>query len=151
MDEYFTAFGDHISNSEEIHLDNIEITTIWREFCNKVGEERSVCLQKCAEMWSTCFPHVKIREVKACCGKRTICMLLSDARQLTRDRNVKRYIKCLFALHILMYMGERASYGNRRRQAMEDPSNYLSTISDGMATVSTINYIIIISLKYIFL
>jgi hypothetical protein len=84
-------------------------------------------------LWHICFPHVRVREYKQCCGKCLACMTMSESRRKTGDPRKKKYLTMLHSLHRTMYMGERLSYAARRTQAVEEPEKYLSSIADGMA------------------
>ena len=133
MDRYFTDYGEHVPNSEEIHLEHVEIKTIWTEFVADQHANHAISYNQFCELWHTCFPLVRIREYKQCCAKCTICFKLSEARRGTSDRAEKSWFTDLHGLHRSMYMGERATYAERRNLARQYPERYLSTISDGMA------------------
>ena len=133
MGWYFKSYGDQVPNSDQINLEYIIVKSIWEEYKNDVGEERSLTYPAFLRLWHTCFPYVKVREYKQCCGKCMTCFKLSEARKLTKDHNKKTYVTMLHSLHRTFYMGERDTYAERRRLARMHPSLYMSTISDGMA------------------
>ena len=71
---YFDQFGDHIPNAkDQIHLDPIDKSTIYEEYVQEVEITKMdivpVSYTKFLELWTTCFPHVSIREYKAVTGK----------------------------------------------------------------------------------
>ncbi len=84
------------------------------------------------KLWTTCFPHVKVREYKAVSGKCDVCAALTNVRRQKLDVASQEYLVNLFALHRSMYMGERLEYYKRRNNALMMPSSYLSLIADGM-------------------
>jgi hypothetical protein len=84
------------------------------------------------EIWSKCFPHVKIREYKAVSGKCDVCAALTYSRRQKLDHATRKYVLDLFTLHRSMYMGERLEYYKRRNDALIMPSSYMSLIADGM-------------------
>ena len=133
MRQYFNDYGEHVPNSDQIHLEHVPIKSIWEEYTDDPGQSDTVSYKQFVTIWVKCFPHVRIREYKQCCAKCKICFKLSEARRGTKDKAEKDYITYMHALHRSMYMGERATYALRRKLAREDPARYLSTISDGMA------------------
>jgi hypothetical protein len=132
--EIFAAScGCNVPDSEQIHIDKIEYKDIWLEYYDDVGEERALGFDEFMKLWLDCFPHVRVREHKQCCGKCMTCLRLTSARRETSDKDKRRYLTSLFAAHRRMFMGERKSYAERRFLATHTPERYLSTISDGMA------------------
>lgn len=134
MHMFFDLVGDKESQLCEIHLDPQPITTIHREYKENMlaSDQLFIGYTHFVEMWHNCFPHVKIRQYKACTGKCEVCANLSDARKQKMNIASKRYISELHALHRSFYMGERLTYYKRRCNALLMPSQYLSLISDGM-------------------
>lgn len=70
-------------------------------------------------------------------GKCDCCANLSSARRLYSDAHRRSLVTAMHAHHRAMYMGEREEYYRQRRLACEDPYNYMSFISDGMAQTHT--------------
>lgn len=134
MHEYFTDFGEKVPNGDKIHLEHVPIKSIWEEYV-EANKDKIVPLsyKSFVRLWHTCFPHVRIREYKQCCGKCNVCFKLSEARRSTKDPAAKEYFTYMHRLHRTMYMGERKTYAERRKMARDVPSKYVSTISDGMA------------------
>ena len=133
MEYFFTAYGCKVPNSEQIHIDHMEAKTLWEEYVHDLGDVRALGYTAFLDLWYTCFPHVKVREYKQCCGKCITCLKLTEARRGTTSKIKKDYLTRLFAFHRMTFMGERRSYAERRYLAQEYPERYLSTISDGMA------------------
>ena len=133
MHYFFNSYGCKVPNSEEIHLEYVEFKELYEEYHNDVGEERALVYQKFCHLWYVCYPYVKVREFKQCCGKCQICLKLSESRRATRDKDTKTYLSRLFGLHRITFMGERNTYAHRRYLAMANPQLYLSVIADGMA------------------
>lgn len=84
------------------------------------------------QVWRTCLPYVKIRAYKSYGGKCATCAMFSDLRSRFRDPLRRQIVTALFAIHRLMYMGERAAYMERIQDAMRSPDEFLSVIADGM-------------------
>lgn len=84
-------------------------------------------------MWKDRYSHVKIREYKQVTGKCLICFNLSHLRRSRKDAYGRRQATILHAYHKTMYMGEKTAYYKRAKQAENDPDNYVSLITDGMA------------------
>ena len=61
------------------------------------------------------------------------CAVLSHARRSFRDAESRAHITKMHALHRIAYMGERKWYHHRSMDAINDPANKASLISDGMA------------------
>ena len=133
MHEYFNSFGEHVPNSDQIHLEYTPVKSIWEEYLEDSFGAETVSYSYFVRLWHKCFPHVRIREYKQCCGKCDLCFKLSEARRGTKNRNKKSYYTLMHSLHRSMYMGERAAYAKRRQLARTHPELYLSTIADGMA------------------
>jgi len=63
MKEYFDIAGDHMPNSKEIHIENSPLIDLYKIY------KKDVILQwlsytQWLSMWTTLFPHVKMREFK---------------------------------------------------------------------------------------
>lgn len=82
MKWYFESFGDHVPNSEEIHLENFEVTKIWEEYYSDL-KEGSVTYGHFVYIWHESCP----------------CVNLTEARRATRDKTSKTYHTTLHALH----------------------------------------------------
>ncbi len=134
MHSFFEAVGDKQPNHNEIHLEPTDVKSVHKEYALVVGDAGEETLQygSFINMWTTCFPHVKIREYKAVSGKCQVCTMLSEARRKHLSLEARRYITQLHAFHRTMYMGERLEYYRRRNDAMLMPSSYWSAIGDGM-------------------
>lgn len=61
------------------------------------------------------------------------CFKLTELRRQRKDSTGRSLATALHAFHRSMYMGEKAAYYSRALQAKNDPNNYISLISDGMA------------------
>ena len=133
MDYFFTAYGCKVPNSDQIYVDHMEMKSLWEEYFDDLGELRALGYHAFLELWYTCFPHVRVREFKQCCGKCITCLKLTEARRGTMSKIKKDYLTRLFYFHRITFMGERKSYAERRYLAREFPERYLSTISDVMA------------------
>ena len=134
--DHFKLVGDWIPNlGGEIHLEPIHIVEVYAEYNKDIIDAgmRTISVDQFASLWHSCFPHVKIREFKACCGKCDVCANLSTMRRTFKAQKEREYVTMMHALHLTAYMGERASYAERRNKAVMQPSLYMSTISDGMA------------------
>lgn len=81
------------------------------------------------------FTNVKIRKFKGVTGKCAFCSEFAALRCTTRDSSTRNEIVKLAALHRGFFMGERMTYYARRQQAISDPANFMSIITDGMAQV----------------
>ena len=126
---FFQAYGDSPANSKRIHLDDMEYKVIYKEYVDDVGELRALGYHQFLHLWYSCFPHVRLREYKQCCGKCMTCHKLTDARRTTRSGVKKKWLQRIFFHHRITFMGERATYAQRRFLAMTAPERYLSTIS----------------------
>lgn len=84
-------------------------------------------------MWDNVFSHCRIREYKQVTGKCMNCFKLSELRRTRKDAYGRRLATLLHAYHKSMYMGEKSAYYDRAKQAENDPENFVSLISDGMA------------------
>jgi hypothetical protein len=132
--DYFNLTGDVMPNSNEIHLEPISIKDVYSPYVQETAMFKfsSIGLSAFYSMWNNCFPHVRIREFKAVCGKCTTCSDLSNLRKSCRDSAGRAQITKLHYFHRIMYMGERMQYAERRNLAAKYPSEALSIISDGM-------------------
>ena len=83
-------------------------------------------------MWDLCFPHVKIREYKAVCGKCLTCESLSTLRRNSKDLNSRSKLTQLHAFHRETYMNERNSYYDRKISVLYNPEQNMSLMIDGM-------------------
>lgn len=89
------------------------------------------------DVWNENFPHVKIREYKACSGKCNICSLLSLLMKQHKSFEAMKHIKAFRALHRGDFMGDRILYKRRVLQSVDDPVHFLSIITDGMQQFHT--------------
>lgn len=103
----------------------------------KRNEDKFFCYGQFVHMWKTCFSHVKIREYKAVSGKCLTCELLSRLRQQTRSSRHRQKATYYHHLHRSAYMGEKLAYYDKRKEAMDMPMCFHSTITDGMAKTHT--------------
>ena len=55
---YSTSFGDHIPNSDEIHLATVEKEELWLEYRADVGVSEAVCYSQFVTIFNNHFPHV---------------------------------------------------------------------------------------------
>ena len=138
MREHFNLCGDCQPNrNNEIHLEPIDKLTIYKEYKHDFKTysvpQPSVLLKVFYLIWLDQFPHVKIREYKACGGKCNTCASLSDARSRDSSQAGRKEYTALHAFHRTMYMGQRQVYYTRRFLSISQPEQFLSTISDGMA------------------
>lgn len=84
-------------------------------------------------VWEQCFEHVRIREYKQVTGKCMTCFKLTELRRRRKDQEGRQLATLLHGFHKSMYMGEKTAYYARAHQADQEPGNYVSLISDGMA------------------
>ena len=96
MDYFFTSYGCKVPNSDQIHVDHMEMKVLWQEYVDDLGEVNSVGYHSFLELWHTCFPHVRVREYKQCCGKCITCLKLTEYRRGTKCKNKKDYLSKLF-------------------------------------------------------
>lgn len=140
MEFYFNLVGDEQPNENEIHLDPVPITTIYKEYqCDMIETEfvggvgvSALTKESFLKMWESCFPYVKIRTYKSVDGKCKTCARLSYLRRRYRNRDYRHQITRLFYIHRSAYMGERATYAQRSQLALQSPQDYLSIATDGM-------------------
>eukprot|EP01041_Mallomonas_annulata_P003616 gene3616-7196_t len=118
MHDHFNSIGDAQPNNNEMHLEPV----------HKVAHTKTFRL-----FWRKIFPHVKIWQFKAVTGKCMTCAKLSDGRKTQKDYKSRRLMTELHCFHRSMYMAERLAYQLRKQQAMSNPSQFMSMISDGMA------------------
>jgi hypothetical protein len=89
------------------------------------------------KLWKKHFGHVKIREYKAVTGKCMVCAQLSNDRKSFKDNARRQRITDFHALHRQTYMGERKAYYDRQQKALDNPTDYMSIICDGMQQTHT--------------
>ena len=142
MEEVFDLIGDSMPNSNEIHLEaDVLKKELYKEYqhhmINIYNEFDYLSETVFYDLWSACFPHVKIRQYKAVSGKCFVCAALSGMRSAKQDARVREYVRELHAFHRSTYMGERKAYYANIKRALDNPSRYLSIISDGMSQSHT--------------
>ena len=79
MARYFSLVGDEMPNSDQIHFEPMHIKEAWEEYRDvmKTLDSGYISAGAFGQMWTNCFPYVKIREFKAVSGKCETCMKLS--------------------------------------------------------------------------
>jgi hypothetical protein len=140
MKHFFDLVGDKMPNTKtkEIHLDCMQRCDVHDEYiCNMknwFGDKPGEYLSSASfnKMWQFCFPHVKIREYKAVCGKCLTCEKLSTLRRNSKDLNARSKLTQLHAFHREMYMNERETYYDRAFLAAFNPGRFMSLMLDGM-------------------
>ena len=139
LDDHFNMVGQVAPNGNDIELEPTPTDEIYEEylFDLDVAGMRNDCLSKATfeTMWAECFPHVKRHEYLAVGGKCHTCAALGIARKTHKQRSDREQLKMLHALHRSGYMNERRIYYERRWKACQDPTKFLSIITDGMAQV----------------
>jgi hypothetical protein len=136
MAEHFSLIGDMAPNCDgEIHLEPTHIVEVHAEHLQDMTNAglSSVNVDTFSSIWVNCFEHVKIREFKAVSGKCQCCANLSLLRRTFKSQRDREYVTLMHALHRSTYMGERIAYAERRNRAIMQRTQYMSTISDGMA------------------
>lgn len=135
MDYYFNLLGDDIPNADEKHLEPIPCTEIHAEYVADMTREGCEPLTYVAwgEIWTTLFPHVKVRQFKAVTGKCTHCAMLAHARSTFTLVNERAHLTECHFFHRNTVMSERMEYGKRRQHAVAVPGQAMSSIQDGMA------------------
>ena len=138
METYFNQYGDHIPNSNgQIHLDFIEKTTLYEEYCRDVSyahpDAGFMTYPRFCELWKSHFKHVSIRKHKGVTGKCSSCSLMTGLRYSCTDPKRRQLLVELHALHRSMFMQERMCYYDRIHYALSHPDTCMSCISDGMA------------------
>ena len=137
MDDYFMLVGQVEPNGHDVELENNPMQEIYEEYMidlDLAGLRSSVLsMASFINMWQECFPHVKRRSYIGVCGKCHTCAALGIARGKHQLRHEREQLKMLHAFHRMGFMSERLSYYDRRQEAIQMPSQYLSIITDGMA------------------
>ena len=137
MNYFFKLMADNVPNiAEELHLEPVKKDAVYEEYCFDVSGyselTEPISRQLFLEIWRTVFAYVKVRKFKQCCGKCNLCSYLSELRRKFTDARGREEVARFFEVHRMTYMGEREGYYARRHQAMMEPWNFLSTITDGM-------------------
>ena len=78
-----------------------------------------------------------MRLYKQVSGKCFTCALLTGLRSKFTHPKLKHMATALHALHRDTYMAEREAYYKRRKEALDNPDEVMSVISDGMAQTHT--------------
>ena len=138
MRRYFAEFGENIPNSNlDITFQSLAKIDIYAEYFEDIGEfyvdHPILSYHRFCEVWRITFPNVRTKSYKHVCGKCSICALLSDARRKYRDNYRRQLLGKLFTYHRSMYMNERLSYYDRKRESLSDPKLVMSIILDGMS------------------
>ena len=135
FDEFFKFSGDHMPNSNQIHIDNCPIKTLYKQYADECIFKVSYKVWK--GIWSELFSHVKMRVYKSVTGKCKVCALLSGVRSKFKHPSLKKMATELHELHRSFYMAERQAYYEKKREALENPDEVMSVILDGMAQSHT--------------
>ena len=141
LKHFFSNCGDDQPNRDEIHLDQMFKNEVYAEyledFAGVYDDRPTLTYPSFDKIWNECFPYVKIREYKACSGKCETCCNLSTLYGKKDTTEIRRDIGDLKAFHRADYMADRARNKERIYQAVTDPGNYLSIITDGMQQFHT--------------
>jgi hypothetical protein len=142
MEIYFDLIGDKIPNKRlEIHLEPTAKQDIWKEYCHDIHhillDDIGLSYSAFVRLWNDHYPHVKIRQFKAVCGKCKTCAILSDLRKKARTAAHRQYVSDLHALHRSCYMRERKIYYAKQLKACQHPLQFMSIIADGMQQTHT--------------
>ena len=139
LDDHFNMVGQVAPNGNDIELEPTPTDEIYDEylFDLDVAGMSEDCLSKATfeTMWAECFPHVKRHEYLAVGGKCHTCAALGIARKTHKQRADREQLKMLHSLHRSGYMNERRIYYGRRWKATQEPTKFLSIITDGLAQV----------------
>jgi hypothetical protein len=137
FESFFNQVGDFIPNSNEIHLEKCDKKDIYNIFVSEMRsdyeDDAIVTYSYFLKIWKECFPHVKVREYKAVTGKCQCCTILTELRSKSQKPAVRKRVTNMHAFHRSLYMSERNEYYKKQKQAVDDPSNYMRIIIDGMA------------------
>ena len=132
LEEFFKYSGDHMPNSNEIHIDNQPLFEIYKLYKSEyLG--CTVSMDVWRYIWKECFPHVKMRVYKQVTGKCLTCAILTGLRGKFTNIRLKNMVTELHQFHRITYMAERAAYYSRRNEAIANPDWVMSVICDGMA------------------
>lgn len=140
---FFDASGDYEPNRKEIHLDPITKREVHGEYLVKLTSsnkgEHTLEYSEFVHIWTKCFPHVKIREYKACSGKCMTCALFTVLMRKFEHTKALALVIQHRALHRADYMSDRILYQERVEQAEKDKENgnIVSIITDGMQQYHT--------------
>ena len=141
LQEYFDACGDYEPNKKEIHLDPVLKDEVHKEYVANLtpfkGDKVILQHSEFVKTWNKYFPHVKIREYKACSGKCELCSTFSVLMTKHKTLEAMRHVKEFRALHRKDYMEDRLLYQRRVNLALDNPDEHLSIISDGMQQFHT--------------
>ena len=134
LQNYFDLCGDQEPNCDEIHLDTVTKKAVYNEYLSESTVYGFVPLGMTAfkQIWTDCFPYVKIREYKAVSGKCYICAKLSVLSGKHRTREAMEYIKVCRVIDRADFMADRNLYQQRKKQCELFPQLYMSVITDGM-------------------
>eukprot|EP01039_Chlorochromonas_danica_P012126 gene12126-13782_t len=135
------------NSAGEVHLgDQYTSYSVYQDYVRDLEEQnalgndnqRILCRTQFNKLWDALYPFVKVRKFKLVSGKCNMCAMLSEIRcnaSASGKKDVKEKVNELILLHRSFYMKERQLYYERRRLARENPKEYMSIISDGMAQV----------------
>lgn len=116
-------------------MDPVEKKDIYQEYVSDIIDvykhDKSLGYEAWLKLWNMAFEHVRIREYKAVTGKCLTCAILSDLRRTRKDSGGRKQTTTLQAYHRSAFMGERETYYDRQREALDDPENIMSIIIDG--------------------
>lgn len=137
MANFFDTVGDKVPNRDEIHLEKMDIKSIWAAMLTELDvlgwDGGKVSYGSFLRLWKSQFPHVKVRKYKAVTGKCQHCAILTELRTSSKKATVRRRVTSLHALHRYTYMNERKVYYDKINAAISSPHSSMSIIIDGMA------------------
>ena len=110
-----------------------ELYLIYVSDCINMMKEPYVPIKYFSKFFNKTFSFVQIRKKKSVTGKCNICSILSYLRSKCTSTTEIAAISKLFATHKIAFMGERATYYERRSLGQNYPKDHLSLITDGMA------------------
>jgi len=155
LSRYFSLVGDSQPNLDEIHLEAQDMKDIWEEYVTDAEEiykqvylllkvtvhliffdslqDSHLSYANFIKLWTKCWSYVRIRQYKNVTGKCSSCAILTSLRRKYTEPKLRHKISRLAGLHRCSYMGERRVYYSKIVKACDEPYDYLSLISDGMA------------------
>ena len=144
LQEYFDSCGDYEPNRKEIHLDPITKTELHKEYAFDMTRRGTATIHRpiiaystFVKIWNDCFPHVKIRAYKACSGKCEFCSMFTALMRKNNTLEALKLIREFRAHHRSDFMLDRITYQRRMNLGIDEPTKYLSIITDGMQQFHT--------------
>lgn len=139
LENRFYLSGDSQPNSSEIHLDPMDKKELYREYEHEsiLYNYQPLEISEFLKIWRNSFPHVKIRKYKSCTGKCRFCAELSVKTCSYKTKKAMEYIKACRVIHRTDFMDDRLLYHKRVEQAIHQPMEVLSIITDGMQQTHT--------------